>query len=117
MDALLRLLEENPDGLAAKDAIAALRDRVQLTDYELGTYNDGSRRYDKVVRFATIDLNKAGWKIKSRGVWYITPEGKRALVEYPDVTERYKRARALYSEWRRQSGRSTNDSTTDLDVV
>lgn len=117
VDALLILLKENPDGLAAKDAIAALRDRVALTDYELGTYSDGSRRYDKVVRFATIDLNKAGWMIKSRGIWFITPEGIAALTKFPDATERYKRARALYSEWRRQSGRSADDSSADLDTV
>lgn len=114
---LLELLKENPEGLAAKDAIAAIRDRVELTDYELGTYNDGSRRYDKVVRFATIDLNKAGWMIKSRGVWFITPDGSAALSDIPDPTERYKKAKALYAEWRRESGRSTGDSPSDLDDV
>jgi len=114
---LLELLKENPEGVAAKDAIAAIRDRVELTDYELGTYNDGSRRYDKVVRFATIDLNKAGWMIKSRGVWFITPDGIAALSDIPDPTERYKKAKALYAEWRRESGRSTGESPSDLDDV
>jgi restriction system protein len=117
VNALMELLRENPDGLAAKNAIAALSHRVELTDYELGTYNDGSRRYDKVVRFATIDLKKAGWMIKNRGVWFITPEGVSALTEYPDATERYRKARALYAEWRRQSGRSADESTSDLDAV
>lgn len=117
VDALLALLKENSEGLAAKDAIAALRDRVELTEYELGTYRDGSRRYDKVVRFATIDLQKAGWMVKSRGVWFITPDGISALTDYSDATERYKRARALYAEWRRQSGRSADDTNSDLDAV
>lgn len=116
-EGLMRLLAENPDGIRAKDALAQLRDRIHLTEYELGTYNDGSSRFDKVVRFSTIDLKKAGWMTKHRGDWFLTPEGQSALQDYSDPTERYKRARALYAEWRRQSGRATADSESDIEAV
>lgn len=101
MDALMRILTENPEGLRAKDALAQLRTRIEPTPFELGTYNDGSQRLDKIVRFSTIDLKRAGWMTKQRGYWYITPEGIAAMTEHPDPVDRYRRARALYNEWRK----------------
>jgi restriction system protein len=48
---LFQLLIPHPDGLQARGALAALEDRVHLSDYEKGTYESGGRRFDKVVRF------------------------------------------------------------------
>lgn len=57
---LLQILKDHPDGLRARDALAKLRESVELTDYESGTYKSGTLRFDKIVRFATIDCAKAG---------------------------------------------------------
>ncbi len=114
MDSLMRLLADHPDGLKAKDALSQLRERVQLTPYELGTYADGSSRFDKVVRFSTIDLKQAGWMTKERGFWFITPEGTAALSEHPDPVDRYRRARALYAEWRRSSSATSSESRSEM---
>lgn len=103
MDALMRILADNSEGLRAKDALEQLRLRVEPTPFELGTYADGSQRLDKIVRFSTIDLKQAGWLTKQRGYWYITPEGVQALTDIPDPVTRYRRARALYNEWKRGS--------------
>jgi restriction system protein len=110
----MRLLADHPDGLKAKDALSQLRERVQLTPYELGTYADGSSRFDKVVRFSTIDLKQAGWMTKERGFWFITPEGTAALSEHPDPVDRYRRARALYAEWRRSSSATSSESRSEM---
>src|SRR5689334_8464213 len=86
---LLRKLFESlmatPDGLKAKDALATLASKVQLTDYEAGDYpNGGGRRFDKIVRFATVDTVKAGWLVKAKGQWSITDAGRAAHRKLQD---------------------------------
>lgn len=58
-----------PEGMQARDALAELETRLTLTDYEMGEYESGGRRFDKIVRFATVDVVKAGWLYKERGRW------------------------------------------------
>jgi hypothetical protein len=64
MRGLFEILLEHPDGIAARDAMAELRKRVPPTEYELGSYPSGGERYEKIVRFSTVDLVKAGWMVK-----------------------------------------------------
>lgn len=63
IQALFRILEKYPDGMKARDALAALAATVTLTEYEAGSYESG-RRFEKIVRFATVDTVRAGWLIK-----------------------------------------------------
>ena len=57
--ALYELLIPVPEGMQAREALAALERRLTLSDYEAGTYASGGSRFDKIVRFATVDLVKA----------------------------------------------------------
>jgi restriction system protein len=97
------LLWDKPEGLPAKDVLAHLPHAVKLTEYEIGCYSStpNSPRYEKIVRFATIDLVKAGWLVKSKGRWFITEEGQQAYKKFPDPEEFYKQAVKLYHEWKR----------------
>jgi restriction system protein len=72
---------------------------VQLSDYEQGTYSSGGPRFERIVRFATIDCVKAGWLAKQKGRWTITEEGKKAHGSLTDPEEFYKRAKKLYKEY------------------
>jgi restriction system protein len=65
---LFEILMPISDGMQARDALAELEKRLNLTEYENGEYASGGRRFDKIVRFATVDLVKAGWLYKERGV-------------------------------------------------
>jgi restriction system protein len=99
---LFELLMANPDGIKAKEALSALKDRTELTEYEKGEYSSGGgQRFDKIVRFATVDCVKAGWLIKDKGVWTVTKEGIQAYHQYkaPDVF--YRQAQKLYREWKK----------------
>lgn len=96
---LLELLQAAPEGLRAKDALAALEKKVELTPYEKGNYASG-RRFEKIVRFATLDASKAGWIIKSKGHWTITDAGRKAYQKYPDPETFYKEAVRLYNVWK-----------------
>ena len=97
---LFNILMAAPEGLQASAALAALADRVTLTPYEADSYESGGRRFDKIVRFATVDCVKAGWLVKEKGIWTITDEGRKAHAELADPEAFYRRAVKLYSEWR-----------------
>src|SRR5436309_2119579 len=81
---LFELLIPHPEGLPAREALAALWEKVQLTDYEQGSYESGGQRFEQIVRFATVDCVKAGWLLKQKGRWVITEEGKKAYAALPD---------------------------------
>ena len=96
---LFEILLRHPDGMQAKDALAELAGAVHLSEYEKGNYRLG-RRFEKIVRFATIDTVKAGWLTKNKGRWTVTEEGKRAYQAHVDAETFYKEAVKLYHEWK-----------------
>src|SRR3712207_6937260 len=50
-----------------------------LPIYERANYPGTEvRRFDKTIRFQTINAVKAGWMVKEKGVWHATPEGLAA---------------------------------------
>jgi restriction system protein len=100
MRTLLEVLLESPEGVQASMALAEVEKRVPPTDYENGSYPSGGRRYEKIVRFATVDLVKAGWMLKDKGIWSATDVGREAFAQLTDPAEFYKRAVQLYYEWK-----------------
>ena len=98
IQALFRILEKYPDGMKARDALAAVAATVTLTEYEAGSYESG-RRFEKIVRFATVDTVRAGWLIKNDGIWTLTGEGAKALKLYKDPLEFHKKAAQIYQCW------------------
>lgn len=101
LQTLFRVLAEKPEGMPAKDALEAVVGRIQLTDHEAGEYETGGRRFDKILRFATVDAVKAGWMTKNKGTWLISDAGKEALKAHPKPEEFYREASRLYWKWRR----------------
>ncbi|CAK7026334.1 MAG: Mrr restriction system protein [Desulfovibrio sp.] len=99
---LFRVLQQYPDGLKARDALAQLEKTLTLTEHESGEYESG-RRFEKIVRFATVDTVRAGWLIKDSGVWTVTDNGIMALKNWPDPLEFYREASRLYRKWRKES--------------
>lgn len=100
--ALFHILEKHPDGMKAKDALAALAHAVPPSEYEAGSYESGGRRFEKIVRFATIATVRAGWLAKDDGVWMLTKAGIKALELFPNPQVFYKKATHLYSQWYKQ---------------
>lgn len=97
---LFNILMAAPDGVQASDALKALAGRVKLTPYEADSYESGGRRFEKIVRFATVDCVKAGWLVKDKGIWTVTDEGRAAHTGLTDPEAFYKRACKLYAEWK-----------------
>ena len=110
---LFQILIARPDGMQAQNALNAVKAEIQLTEYEKGAYKDGSPRFIKIVRFATIDAVKAGWLIKHKGRWSITEEGKTAFSSLKNPEDFYRRAVQLYGEWKRKQPEPNIAQQTD----
>jgi restriction system protein len=74
---------------------------VPPTPFENTSYPNypKSRRYEPVVRFATIGAVKAGWLVKSKGKWYLTDEGKEAYQTFRDPEQFHRESGRLYHQW------------------
>ncbi len=98
------ILIPSPDGLPAKTVLEQLEKDVPPTEFENSTYakRPDVRRYEKIIRFSTINAVKAGWMTKNRGLWSITDEGKRAYEEFKDPEEFARQAGKLYRRWAEQ---------------
>jgi len=86
--------------MRASDALAALEKQVVLTEYEAGDYKTGGRRFEKIVRFSTVAPVKAGWLVKDKGIWTLTPEGEAALDAYSDPEQFIRAVGQLYKKWK-----------------
>ena len=112
---LFEILLTKPEGMQAKDALVALEKAVELTPYESGSYASG-RRFEKIVRFATLDTSKAGWLTKSKGQWSVTDAGKLALKSFSDPEAFYREACRLYAAWKRaQLAPDDNDTVAEVE--
>ena len=98
---LFEILVPHADGLPAAEALKLLAASTEMTPYEQGTYEStGSRRFEKIVRFATVDCTKAGWLLKNKGIWSISDAGKKAMASFPNPEAFYREAIRLYRAWR-----------------
>lgn len=112
---LFKILLASPTGLPARDALHQLAAKVTLTPYEAGDFESGGRRFEKIVRFATVDCVKAGWLIKEKGTWSVTDAGQQALGDHTDPEAFYRRAVKLYAEWKAsQPNADPSDSVTNV---
>ena len=99
---VFKVLLEQPEGLAAKEVLLRMEQVVPPTDFERTDYTKrpGVRRFEKMVRFATIAPVKAGWLIKSKGRWYLTEEGRKAYQGIGDPEKFAQEATRLFRQWR-----------------
>lgn len=111
-------LWDKPEGLPAKDILEYIPKKIRLSEYESGCYasTPNSPRFEKIVRFATIDLVKSGWLVKSKGRWFITEEGQQAYQKYTDPEDFYKEAVRLYHEWKRSRPKKEGLVTDEEEV-
>jgi len=98
---VFEILLEHPDGLRAKEVLERAEKSLTLSDFERSTYPNRPdvRRFEKLVRFATITAVKAGWLVKSKGRWSITDEGKNAYRQFTEPERFEREAVRLYRQW------------------
>lgn len=98
---VIEILKEHPEGLQAKEVLKLVEDSLALTPFEQSTYpnNPTVRRFEKIVRFATIGPVKAGWILKSKGRWIVTEQGLKAYKDFKDPEKFTSEVRRLYRQW------------------
>jgi restriction system protein len=114
---LFRVLQKEPGGLQAKDAIARVQGEMELTEFEKDTFpnNPDVVRFPKIVRFATITSVKAGWLLKKDGTWTLTAEGEQALDQFQDPEAFFNESRRLYKAWKAAQPEAEPDASEDED--
>ncbi len=96
--ATLKILKEAGGQLSSREVINRMREEVQFTEWERGTYEKTNYvRWESILSFYSIGLSKSGFIRKQKGIWYITPEGEEALKLSPE--ELLNKANRLYREW------------------
>ncbi len=99
LHAALSLLKENGGEMKAGDVKQLLPQRVPLTDWEKSRYEKtGYVRWESILSFYSIDAAKAGYLIKKKGRWYLTPEGSEAVTLGPQRL--FDKVREAYKSWR-----------------
>jgi len=103
LQVVVKILWDKSDGMRAKDVLDTIPQKISLTEYEKGSWTSslGTPRYSRITRFATIVLVKAGWMVKTKGLWILTEEGRLAYKKYTDPEDFYREAEKLYYEWKR----------------
>ena len=97
--AALQILKEKGAEAPGREVLAEVERRVELDDWAKETYQKtGYVRWQSILHFFSIDCIKAGYLIKKKGVWYLTPEGEAALKLGP--VELLKSATAAYRRWK-----------------
>ena len=94
----LRLLIENEGALPSREVIQKVGHRLSLNEYELERHEkSGYVRWESILHFYSISAVKAGWLVKNKGVWYITPEGKDAAAL--SNADYFTLSQEKYNEW------------------
>jgi restriction system protein len=114
---VLAVLRLHPEGLQARKVISEVETRLGLTDFEKSDYpsTPGVRRFEKILRFNTIPAVKAGWLLKSKGVWTVTAEGEAALEKFTDPAEFMRESVRRYRAWKKAQPED-DDSTEDVEA-
>jgi restriction system protein len=99
--AALKALKENGGELSGREVIEKVGQNVQLDDWAKERYEKtGNIRWQSTLQFFSIDCVKAGFLVKKKGRWYLTPEGEEALKlgEYGLLDA----ASEAYKKWKRE---------------
>ena len=117
-----KILKAEGGDLPGKEVIDRIRQNVQFNDWEKEVYQKtGYVRWEAILHFYTVDCAKAGYLRKSKGVWYLTPEGEQAMKLGP--VGLLEAASAAYKKWDAKRKAEVKDviessgDNVDVDVI
>jgi len=110
--AAFEVLRDNNGSLPSKHVVQEVEKRVELDEWAKGTLKKtGYIRWRSLLQFFSIDCTKAGFLIKKKGIWYLTPEGEKALKL--GKAKLLMTAIKLYREWKERNKKEKFDDITD----
>jgi restriction system protein len=97
--AALSILKDRGGEAPGRELVAEVPHKVDLDGWAKEIYEkSGKIRWQSILHFFSIDALKAGFLVKKKGVWYLTPEGEKALDLGPKGL--LDAATAAYRDWR-----------------
>lgn len=93
-----KILKEEGGQLPGREVIEKIGQRLKFSDWEKEIYEKtGYVRWQSIFHFFTIGSIKAGYLRKTKGIWYLTPEGEEAMKKGPEGL--VNSASVLYRKW------------------
>jgi restriction system protein len=116
---VIEVLKDHPEGMQAQDVLERVEKSIDLTPFEQSTYPNSPtvRRFEKIVRFATIGPVKAGWILKSKGRWTVTEQGLKAYKDFKDPEKFTSEVRRLYRQWAANRPEQIEDENEDAEAA
>lgn len=105
-----KILKANGGEMRGKDVVDKLRETLKFDDYENHRFEKtGYIRWESILHFYTIDCIKAGFLLKSKGLWILTKEGEEAMKL--GAEKLLSTATKIYREWdaKRKSNKEGDD--------
>lgn len=90
------LLKRNGGEMGRTELLEKLEHELTFTEWENELMpSNGQKRWKTIFLFSTVDSIKAGYLIKNKGTWILTPEGEEAFKKgslhlFESAAERYK---------------------------
>lgn len=101
LHAAFTILKDSGRELPRKELIARIEKEVELTSWDREAYeNTGRIRWETILGFFSIGAGRAGFIIKKKGIWYLTPEGEEAIKLGPAGI--LKAVNEAYKKWKEQ---------------
>ena len=99
MHATFIILRDNGNEMPMREIMSRIEKQVDLDKWDRARYEkSGYIRWESILHFFSIDCVKAGYLIKKKGIWYLTPEGEEAINLGPE--ELLRSATKAYKKWR-----------------
>jgi len=93
-----KILKAEGGELSGKEVINRMRKQMEFEEWDKEVYEKtGYVRWESILHFFTIDCIKAGYMRKTKGTWYLTPEGEEAMKLGP--VGLLDSATSLYRKW------------------
>ena len=113
MFAAMKILSKNGGTMPIRLLMQEIEKSVELSAWEKEILeNTGNIRWQSNMHFTSVDYVRAGFLIKKKGSWTITPEGEEAMKLGAEKLrdEAWRR----YNEWYRGSKKTTDDKPTNI---
>lgn len=111
MFAAMTILSKNGGSMPVRELMLEVEKAVVLSDWEKEVLeNTGNIRWQSIMHFSSVDYVKAGYLLKKKGHWTITPEGEEVIKLGAEKMQ--DKAQQQYREWRTSKERSSEPQAT-----
>lgn len=108
MYAVMTILKKNGGSMPIRTLMQEVEKSIELSVWEKSILeNTGNIRWMSIMHFTSVDYVRAGFLIKKKGNWIITPEGEDALKL--GAEELRDEASRRYRAWRRGKEQTTDE--------